>query len=71
MKRAWFYDYDFKCPHCGTPLKVEDPDDFCAVYGLMEREEEHTAECPSCERLFTFHVVWQPSYPYEPKAVNE
>lgn len=72
MKLAAPYNWaaDFDCPHCGTPLNVEDPDDFYWLEGPMEREEIHLADCPVCEKGFEFHVTWEPTYPYTPKAVD-
>lgn len=61
---------DFNCPHCGTPLKVEDSEDFMDSYGAMSRDEDFFAECPSCEHEFKFHVTWQPTYLYDPVEVT-
>ena len=73
MRSAAPYNWaaDFRCPHCGATLNVDDPDDFYWNDGPMEREETHRADCPVCEKEFEFRVTWEPTYPYTPKAVDD
>lgn len=52
---------DFRCPHCGTCLCVDDPDDFYSEH-RMEREEDFYDVCPVCDEEFAYHVTWEPTY---------
>lgn len=75
MRLAAPYPYnwaaDFKCPHCGASLNVDDPDDLLQPWDKPGRDEDFWAVCPSCDGEFIFHVTWEPTYPYEPKKVDE
>ena len=60
---------DVECPHCGAYLIVEDSDDF-EDGADMSREDDFEMLCPVCDGSMTVHVTWQPTYPYEAKAVS-
>jgi primosomal protein N' len=65
MMQVEYFQSDFRCVHCGTPLKVEDPDDLESCRP-MTREEEVWMTCTRCENDMLVHVTWEPTY-WEPR----
>lgn len=52
---------DVICPHCGSHLSVDEPDDFEGM-GKWSREEECFMICPMCEGEMNVWITWEPTY---------